>query len=368
MQTTRLPGGQLKFHALAEYLRRSIDAGTWVVGSKLPTERELAEATGYSINTVRRAVEELVAEGLLEVRQGAGMFVLLKPRSQNREASVGVLLPDLRLYFPKVLEGIKDTLEAADISLVLSTYQYDPGRESEALEQLIRSGVDGLLLVPSEARGRAAGERIASLRKLGKPVVLIERRFEELGSGDPTEFVCSHHTAGAFDAVQHLHALGHTRIALCLREHSRTGLPIRLGYEEAMGILGLDASVVVTATWDEWGPAKAAEVLDTFHQQGVTAALVFGDREAAILEAAALRRGMAVPGELAFVSYDDESAESAPIPLTAVAPSKYRMGRLAAELLLTRLREGNEAPVHQIFLKPRIVIRESCGAENGAGV
>lgn len=366
MQTTRLPGKQLKFHALADYLRRSIDAGTWVVGGKLPTERELSETTGNSINTVRRAVEDLVAEGLLEVRQGAGMFVLRRPRSKDREASVGVLLPDLRLYFPKVLEGVKDSLEAADTSLVLSTYNYDPDHESEALAQLIRSGVDGLLLVPSAARGQVAGERIEMLRRLGKPVVLIERRFEELGSGDPTEYVCSHHTAGAFDAVQHLHGLGHKRIALCLREHSRTGIPIRHGFSEAMRVLGLDDDVVVTATWDEWGPAKASEVLDTFQQQGVTAALVFGDREAAILEAVALRRGIAVPGDLALVSYDDESAESAPIPLTAVAPSKYRMGKLAAELLLTRLREGNEAPVHQIFLKPRIVIRESCGARPSA--
>lgn len=365
MQTTRLAGKQLKFHALAEYLRRSIDAGTWAVGTKLPTERELAEATDYSVNTVRRAVEELVTEGLLEVRQGAGMFVLRRPRSREREASVGVLLPDLRLYFPKVLEGIKDTLEAADTSLVLSTYHYDPDRESEAIAQLIRSGVDGLLLVPSAARGQAAGERIEALRRLGKPVVLIERRFEEFGSGDPTEYVCSHHTAGALDAVRHLHGLGHRRIALCLRERSRTGVPIRLGYEEAMRGLGLAGDVVVTATWDEWGPARAAEVLDTFRDEGVTAALVFGDREAAILEAAALRRGMSVPQDLALVSYDDESAESAPIPLTAVAPSKYRMGKLAAELLLTRLREGNEAPVHQIFLKPRIVIRESCGAQSG---
>lgn len=362
MQTTRLPGKQLKFHALAEYLRRSIDAGTWVVGSKLPTERELSKTTDYSINTVRRAVEELVMEGLLEVRQGAGMFVLRQPRSKDREASVGVLLPDLRLYFPKVLEGIKDALELADTSLVLSTYHYDPGRESQALAHLIRSGVDGLLLVPSAAKGQVAGERIEALRKLGRPVVLIERRFEVLGSGDPTEYVCSHHTAGAYDAVQHLHSLGHRRIALCLREHSRTGVPIRSGFEEAMASFGLDVDVVVTATWDEWGPACAAEVLDEFTLHGVTAALVFGDREAAILEAAALRRGISVPGALALISYDDESAESAPIPLTAVAPSKYRMGKLAAEVLLTRLREGNEAPVHQILLRPQIVIRESCGA------
>lgn len=362
MQTTRLGGRQLKFHALADYLRRSIDAGTHGVGSKLPTERELSEATGNSINTVRRAVEELVKERLVEVRQGAGMFVLRKPRSQEREASVGVLLPDLRLYFPAVLEGIKDALEEADTSLVLSTYNYDPSREDDALEQLIRSGVDGLLLVPSEASGRAAGDRIAALRGLGKPVVLIERRFEELGSGDPMEYVCSHHTSGAYDAVHHLHGLGHTRIAMCVRQQSPSARPIRVGFHEAMAEIGLEADVVVETLWDDWGPSEAAEALAEFTAKGITAALVFGDREATILEAAALRAGLSIPEDLALVSYDDDSADAAPIPLTAVAPAKYRMGRLAAEVLLMRLRDGDEAPVHQVFLRPRIVIRESCGA------
>src|SRR5699024_662493 len=58
--------------------------------------------------------------------------------------------------------------------------------------------------------------------------------------------------------------------------------------------------------------------------------------------------GLSIPGDLAMVSYDDEGAEFAEIPLTAVSPPKRRLGRLAAEILLHRLKPGGLKPRHQI--------------------
>lgn len=57
-------------------LRDEIAAGRWVVGSRIPTEPELAELTGTGRNTVREAVQALVHAGLLERRQGSGTYVV----------------------------------------------------------------------------------------------------------------------------------------------------------------------------------------------------------------------------------------------------------------------------------------------------
>ena len=49
-------------------------AGEWKPGDKLPAEITLASELGVSLGTLRRAVEMLVADGVLERRQGAGTF------------------------------------------------------------------------------------------------------------------------------------------------------------------------------------------------------------------------------------------------------------------------------------------------------
>ena len=56
-------------------LRRRIAHGDYGPGHRVPSESELVEAFGVSTITVRRAIRELIAEGLLIGRQGLGVFV-----------------------------------------------------------------------------------------------------------------------------------------------------------------------------------------------------------------------------------------------------------------------------------------------------
>lgn len=56
-------------------LREAIKAGTWGVGELFPNDKQLMEKYGVSSVTVRRAVAELVHEGLLERVPGKGTFV-----------------------------------------------------------------------------------------------------------------------------------------------------------------------------------------------------------------------------------------------------------------------------------------------------
>ncbi|MFF0557764.1 substrate-binding domain-containing protein [Streptomyces sp. NPDC004266] len=359
---TPAPGRELKFRALMAELRRGILDGTWPPGSKLPTERALAIETGLSVTTVRRAYEDLVALGLVERRQGAGTFAAHRPeRDRADRRIVGVLVPDTAFYYPRVLQGIEKELAAVGARLVLACSRYDPAEEDAAVERLLSAGVHGLLLVPSLHTATDPGRRAEELLALPVPAVLVERRLAAHGPGDPTEHVCTDHEGGAYDAVRHLRALGHERLGLVARTDAPTTAPIESGFARALTDLGLPAATYERDVMARWEPDRADRGLAALRSAGVTAALCFGDREAALLLGAARRAGLRVPEDLALISYDNEFADVAETPLTAVSPPKYQLGRLAAQILLRRLAEGDAAPLHQVQLRPRLVVRASCG-------
>ncbi|EDY45433.1 FadR/GntR family transcriptional regulator [Streptomyces sp. SPB074] len=57
-------------------LRAQIASGEWPVGTRIPTEPELVEQLGVARNTVREAVRALAHNGLLDIRQGSGTYVV----------------------------------------------------------------------------------------------------------------------------------------------------------------------------------------------------------------------------------------------------------------------------------------------------
>jgi len=67
----RLP----RYHQLRERLSAEIGRGEWLPGQAIPTEAELARSHSMSIGTIRKAIDALVAEGILERFQGKGTFV-----------------------------------------------------------------------------------------------------------------------------------------------------------------------------------------------------------------------------------------------------------------------------------------------------
>lgn len=72
--------GALSRHPLsdqaAERLREQVESGRWPVGAKLPGENALAKELGVGRSTVREAIRALAGSGMLETRQGAGVFVI----------------------------------------------------------------------------------------------------------------------------------------------------------------------------------------------------------------------------------------------------------------------------------------------------
>jgi GntR family transcriptional regulator of arabinose operon len=322
-----------KARYLAGELRRGIAELRWP-GGKLPTEAQLAREQGVSLNTVRRAVDLLVQDGLVYRRQGSGMYIA----TSETGPLVGVAVPSMTYYFPRIIVGIERELARHSAQMLLRSTEWDSGEEREAVDALVGAGAAGLIL---------AGEG-ASI-DLDVPVVLVERGLE-----DPYtlhEFVGTNHAAGARAALQHLRGLGHTRIAYLERSSPHTAPQVRAG-------LG-DVPVLMKSR-DRWTTADIERFLNEVRRKKATAVICFPDREATMLLNAAVASGLSVPGDLSVISYDDEVADLSDIPLTAISPAKLELGRLAVETLRARLAEPT-SPRRQISLVPNLVVRASTG-------
>ncbi|SFC78156.1 FadR/GntR family transcriptional regulator [Streptomyces aidingensis] len=87
-------------------LREQIASGEWPVGSRIPTEPELVEQLGVARNTVREAIRALAHNGLLDIRQGSGTFVLATSEL------AGVMHRRFADADPRDVAELRSTLEA----------------------------------------------------------------------------------------------------------------------------------------------------------------------------------------------------------------------------------------------------------------
>jgi GntR family transcriptional regulator len=73
----------VRYRSIADSVRRQVEAGDFGAGRLLPSEAELSATYGASRVTVRRALELLRDEGLVDARQGFGWFVAVDPLRQT---------------------------------------------------------------------------------------------------------------------------------------------------------------------------------------------------------------------------------------------------------------------------------------------
>lgn len=78
------------YRHIADQLMQMIGSGEYPIGTRLPAERDLAAQFGVSRPSVREALIALEVEGMVEVRGGAGVFVL---QQQRRSTGIDPLAP-----------------------------------------------------------------------------------------------------------------------------------------------------------------------------------------------------------------------------------------------------------------------------------
>jgi DNA-binding FadR family transcriptional regulator len=92
-------------------LRAQITSGEWPVGARIPTEPELVEQLGVARNTVREAVRALAHNGLLDIRQGSGTYVVATSEL------AGVMDRRFADAAPQHVAELRSTLEASGARL-----------------------------------------------------------------------------------------------------------------------------------------------------------------------------------------------------------------------------------------------------------
>jgi LacI family transcriptional regulator len=280
--------------------------------------------------------------------------------------SIGVVVPDVsNPFFAAVVKGAESVSRRGTYNICLCNTDENEAREHEVLAAL-RGRVDGLILAPVTEDA----ETVADLQRAEVPIVLIDR---ELRGSTGLDTVLVDNEGGARQAVEHLVGLGHERIGLISGPLDNT--PGRGRYEgfvmalEQAGI-ELDEAIVQVGDFREAGGYQAALRLLAI-QPPVTAIFAANN----LMSIGALRAldeiGVAIPGEVSIVGFDDHALAAllAP-PLTVIDRPDEEQGALAMRLLLNRLGSSTGHEPRRIVLDTALVVRGSCappGARTALG-
>lgn len=228
-----------RYQQLQRHIAAAIQSGRLAPDDQLPPERELADMADISRVTVRKAVAQLVSDGLIEQRQGAGSFVrTAAPRlaqslsslvsfTENMQArgmtstsevlSAGLVTPNpdemiaLGLSAHDRVARINRLRNAGDTPMALE-YSSLP-RDILPRPDLVQTSLYAVLrqtnCAPVRAVQRVMAANLtsadASLLKLpeGTAVLRIERTGY-LGSGRPIEFTSGLYRSDIYDFVSEL--------------------------------------------------------------------------------------------------------------------------------------------------------------------
>lgn len=331
--------------------------------SEMASIREVAERAGVSLGTVSNVLNhpELVAE---ETRRRVQLaidevgFVRNGSAHQlrvGRSQYIGLVVLDVtNPFFTEVARGAEDAANEAGYIVILCNSDDSHEKESHYLRVLEEQRASGLLITPVE-------NEISYLQRLqqrGMSVVLLDRssRTKELCS------VAVDDASGGELAATHLLEQGHTRIAFVNGPLTiRQCVDRRRGVRRAVRAAGLDpdravVEVGVPLLNAREGEASVEQVLAAHP----TAIFCANDLLALGVMRGLMKRGIAIPNDIALVGYDDvEFASILATPLTSVRQPKYQLGYTAAGLLFD---EANNAATHQhqqIVYQPELVVRES---------
>ncbi|MFA9458324.1 PLP-dependent aminotransferase family protein [Halalkalibacter sp. AB-rgal2] len=145
------------------YLKRKIMHGEWTVGTKIPTQRELAKQFQVNRSTVVYALDGLIADGLLETKVGNGTWVInntwslltsTPPPDWKSYVSSGIYKPNLT-----IIQEI-NRAEAQPEFIRLGTGELSPNLlPNDKMKEILRTGNEALSLGYVEPKG------LLSLRK-----------------------------------------------------------------------------------------------------------------------------------------------------------------------------------------------------------
>jgi LacI family transcriptional regulator len=311
--------------------------------------RALNDQAGPSLET-RKAVA--VAATALRFRPSR----LARSLRMQRTHTIGFVVPDISSpFYAAVLRSAHEYLHDIGYRVMLMNSNRNTGEEVEALTALLDHPVDGLLVATTGLRASQFERTVGA----GVPCVF----FDGIVTGAGTGSVGVMNEDGMGILVEHLVGHGHRRIALLAGQPTETtGIERLRGFKAAMKRHGLPIPRGYVRMCD-WSPETARVETRELLALGTppTAIVTASDDLAFGCLAACREAALALPGDLAVVSFDDPFfGDLLQPPLTALTSKPVEIGRISASLLIDALR-GNPPAERHIRLPVSLVRRASCG-------
>ncbi len=326
------------------------------------TMREVAALAGVSLKTVSRVVNAetgvspqvrervLRAADQLDYRHNLAASNLR--RTGSRTGVIGALLQDVSNSFSAgLLRAIEDAANLRGTAVLAASLDEQSDRERQRVTDLVGRRVDGLVLVPASDNQ----EYLLSERRAGLPIVFVDR----LPTGIDVDSVTVDNRAGAREAVEHLAAGGHRRIALLGDlDTIQTAQLRRAGYLDAVRALGLDEDPLLVVTNLRTPEEASAAVAALLALPDPPTALLAGRN---VLSVGAIRqlRISGLSDHVAIVGFDDfPMADLFDPPLTVIRQNVQVIGTEVARILFARL-DGDTSPPQHVVVEHALVQRGS---------
>lgn len=326
-----------------------------------PTLRSVAERAGVTASTVSAVLNNSVASR--SVPEHTQKKILAAARALNyrpnffarslrvkRTYTIGVILEEIGdPYGSMIISGVERYLRKKNFFFLTVAHRHDKHLLSTYSTMLEDRRVEGLITVDTF---------LADEPSLPTVAVGGHRKVRNV-----TNIVLDH-IRGASLALQHLHDLGHERIAfmkgaaISVDSEDRWNAICQLAAE--LGIR-MRPELNIQLEGDDPTPGLgypfARELLR--RKQPFTALFAYNDISAIGSITAFQEAGLRVPEDVSVVGFDDiQSAAYINPPLTTVRQPLQEMGEIAARTLLDRI-EGRLEDVAEIAVKPELVVRKS---------
>jgi LacI family transcriptional regulator len=276
----------------------------------------------------------------------------------HRTRQIGIIVPNLHdPFFAQCAHSISLIAKERSYSTVITTSEEDPATEFIEAKRMLRRHIEGLIIVPAPGKSQL---RDAEFEQT--PIVTLDRPVR----GSCFDSVVVQNKRGAQLGVQHLIDHHHRRITcIGLAGHVWTKNERLEGYLAAMKAAGLETDAHTVGDIQ-------AETLQTVRallgrKNPPTAFFCTNNLVMRHTLNALTALNARIPEQIAILGFDDfEMADILKPPMTVVRQPTDELGRVAAELLFSRLSDTaqNNRP-KRIVLPVELVIRKSCGSHGG---
>lgn len=328
------------------------------------TIKDVAAAAAVSVVTVSRVVNtpDLVQadtrERVTVAMRALGYSLNLAARSMRTQftRSIGFLTPQLSSPSnAAVAQACERALAQAGYAMLVTSSDYQPTREVAALELLRSRGVDGIVLYVSDESHAGLARALVNI---DVPMVVLDRKLRVVA-----DLVLCDHASVMHEAVQHLAALGHERIALVQHaQRVRPTLERARAFRKAAATADLQGASVVQLPRSAGGADPTLPEGLLVGTLAPTALLVEGPLLLRVVLQGLRTQGLNVPGDRSVIGIDTLEVSSLTTPeTTTIARDFSAVGHAAADLMLRRL-AGRTLPPQTVTLPGRIEWKGSCTA------